>query len=362
MFKQYTIPIFVPHLGCNYDCVFCNQVRITGKSTTVSGADVISTIEEYLSYFDKAEDRRLEVGFFGGSFTGIEPKIQEELLSIAYDYKTKGKIQGIRLSTRPDFIDMETIERLKKYGVDIVELGVQSMTQEVLDAAGRGHKVKDVYDAAKMLKDNGIGLGLQMMVGLPKDTIEKSRHTALEFIKMKPECVRIYPTLVIKDTQLEKLYLRGKFKPIDFNTSIDGVSDFLMMFELNDINVIRVGLQPTDNMQLGKDIVAGPFHPSYGQFALSKIYLKIIEEALVGVKTNEKNLKILANNKYISAIAGQKSSNKKYLLEKYGFKNVVFQGADIDNKDLILEIEDVQKVLKYKESIKLYLDKKIKTS
>ena len=148
MTKQYTIPVFVPHLGCPFDCVFCNQRKITGKSTSIKKEEVINTIEEYLSYFDR--EVRLEVGFFGGSFTGIDEDIQEDLLAIAYEYKKAGKIDGIRLSTRPDFIDMKVVERLKKYSVDIVELGVQSLTQEVLDSSGRGHTTDVVYRASEI--------------------------------------------------------------------------------------------------------------------------------------------------------------------------------------------------------------------
>lgn len=356
MVKQYTIPIFVPHLGCPFDCVFCNQRRITGKSTDIDEGHVRDTIEEYLSYFNR--EVRLEVGFFGGSFTGIEEEIQDRLLKIAYDYKLAGKIHGIRLSTRPDFIDGPTIERLKKYRVDTVELGVQSLKQDVLDASGRGHDVEAVHRASKLLKDNGIGLGLQMMVGLPGDSYEKSKYTVEEFIKLKPQCVRIYPTLVVKDTYLEKMYLTGKFNPIDIHTSIDYVSEYLMMFEYNDIKVIRVGLQPTENIQLGKDVVAGPFHPSYGQLVESNIYKKLIEYHLDMFGSMDEALIITSNNKNISSIVGHKASNKKYLISKHGFKHIEFRKDEsYEGKDFSMAMGDVEKYIDYRKSLGLYLNR-----
>lgn len=355
MTKQYTIPVFVPHLGCPFDCVFCNQRKITGKSTSIKKEEVINTIEEYLSYFDR--EVRLEVGFFGGSFTGIDEDIQEDLLAIAYEYKKAGKIDGIRLSTRPDFIDMKVVERLKNYSVDIVELGVQSLTQEVLDSSGRGHTTDVVYRASELLKENNIGLGLQMMVGLPEDSFERSRHTVEEFIRLEPSCVRIYPTLVVKDTYMERLYLNGRYRPLDMNTSIDYVSEYLMMFEYAGINVIRVGLQATENMQLGRDVVAGPFHPSYGQLVESEIYRKLLKFHLDKMDTSSCKAVIYANTRDISSIVGQKSSNRKFLEASYKFDSVEFRKDDsFTGKDFRIKLDDIEKYVDYRESLGLYLN------
>lgn len=357
MTKQYTIPIFVPHLGCPFDCVFCNQRRITGKSTNISEEEVVDTIEEYLTYFDR--DARLEIGFFGGSFTGIDDNIQDRLLKIAYDYKSQGKIDGIRLSTRPDFIDDKVITRLKKYDVDIVELGVQSLDQEVLNASGRGHSIEVVYEASEKLKKSGLGLGLQMMVGLPLDDFSKGKHTVEEFIGLDPECVRIYPTLVVKDTYLERLFLTNKYTPLDIETAVEYISDYLIMFENKDINVIRIGLQPTENMQLGRDVISGPFHPSFGQLVESNIYRKILDHYLLDLENLSEDLTIYSNKKNISSIVGQKGINREYLKNKYGFKRINFLKDDrVKGKDFSIGIGKENLYIDYKNSLNLYLNKK----
>ena len=224
--RYFIIPIFVPHLGCPHDCVFCNQKRITGLSTDITIEDARRIIEEHLATFPK-ENRTVEVAFFGGSFTGIDRSIQESLLSLAYSYKESGRIDGIRLSTRPDYIDEAILDLLTKYGVDTVELGVQSLDEEVLYKSGRGHNREVVYKAAELIKSYGINLGLQMMLGLVDDTREKSINTAKELIALDPYCVRIYPTLVIKDTYLEKLYLNKEYRPLTVEEAVDWASDIL---------------------------------------------------------------------------------------------------------------------------------------
>ncbi len=339
MSKHYIIPVFVPHLGCPHDCVFCNQKKITSSSTDITPKDVENTIEEYLSYFKPNSFK--EVAFYGGSFTAIDMDIQKSLLEIPFKYKKAGIIDEIRLSTRPDAINEEILDNLKRYTVDIIELGVQSMDKEVLDASGRGHGTLDVFKAAKLIKDYGFKLGLQMMVGLPKDNLKKDIKTAEEFIKIKPDCVRIYPTLVIKDTYLEKQLLDGKYKALNLDEAIYISTILLMMFYLNNINVIRVGLQPTDNIQLGKDVVEGPFHPAFRQLVESNIYRKIIVHYLNinNIDTRGKVLEIQANEKSISNIAGQKSSNIKYLVQKFGFNKVKIYEKDMDSRYIIITIE-----------------------
>lgn len=357
MTKQYTIPIFVPHYGCPFDCVFCNQKRITGYSTDVNGDTVRNTIEEYLSYFDR--EARIEVGFFGGSFTGIDEKIQRELLQIAKEYKIKGKIDGIRLSTRPDFIDQDILCLLKEYSVDTIELGVQSLNDGVLLKSGRGHTSKDVYKAIELIQSNGINLGLQMMTGLPGDDFNKSLDTCIEFIKINPYCVRIYPTLIIKDTYLERAYLEGKYKPLELKKAITDVAIYLMLFELENIDVIRVGLQATDNIQLYKDVVAGPFHPSFKQLVQSYIYMEILELHLKDLQTENSRLIINANNKDISSIVGQKGINKNELYNKYKFKDIKFNGnLEFETGSIEIKIDNYSKTINYKKTIELILKEK----
>ena len=212
MKKHYIIPIFVPHLGCPNDCVFCNQKSISGQTKQVTKEDVKEIIEEHLKYIKK--DSKVEVAFFGGSFTGIEEEKQEELLSAAYEYIKQKKVESIRISTRPDYIDKKILKRLKKYKVKTIELGVQSANDYILKKAGRGHTFNDVEKASKLIRWYGFNLGHQMMVGLPESTTVDEINTAKQLIKLKPKMVRIYPVLVLKGTKLEKDYQDEKYKAL----------------------------------------------------------------------------------------------------------------------------------------------------
>lgn len=348
MTRHYIIPIFVPHFGCPHDCVFCNQKKITGLSTTITSTEVENIIKEYLKYF-KA-DSFIEIAFYGGSFTAIDINTQSELLEVPYKYKQKGLVNEIRLSTRPDAIDSQILDNLKKYGVNTIELGCQSLNDEVLNNSNRGHTSFDVYKSAELIRAHGFNLGLQMMVGLPGDTLEKSLNTALEFIKLKPYCVRIYPTLVIKETYLEKVYLNNLYSPLSIEESIDITTPILILFYLHNINVIRVGLQPTDNIQLGKDVVAGPFHPAYRQLVESNIFKLIIDNCIknYNVETKGQIMKIESRNKNISNISGQKSSNISYLKEKHGFKKIQIFSSNVEDDYFNIIIGEVE----YKVNIK----------
>lgn len=331
----YIIPIFVPHFGCPHDCVFCNQRRITGLSTDVTQDYVKKTIEEHLATFPK-RDIVVEVAFYGGSFTGIPKEIQRELLSIPLEFKNQGRIKAIRLSTRPDYIDDDILNLLKEYDVDTIELGVQSLCDDVLYESGRGHNSKQVYMASKLIKEHGFNLGLQMMIGLVGDSREKSIFTGKEFVKLRPYCVRIYPTLIIKDTYLEKLYHQEKYKPLTLEEAIDISTDLIMLFEYNDINVIRVGLQPTENINFGKDVIAGPFHPSFRQLVESNKYKILLKDYLDKLKLDYdgKDLTIYVHQKNISNLVGQKSSNMKYFKDRYNFKNIRVYKKDLP-KDIV---------------------------
>ena len=209
MKKQYIIPIFVPHLGCPNDCTFCNQKKISGQMKNVTEEDVRNTIEHYLELY-KEKNSYKEVAFFGGSFTGIDVETQNKFLSIAYEYIKNKQIDSIRISTRPDYIDKETLKRLKKFKVKTIELGVQSTNDYILKRCKRGHNFEDVKKASKLIRRAGIKLGHQMMVGLPDSTRIDEMNTARDLVKLKPKMIRIYPVLVIRDTELEKEYLRRR--------------------------------------------------------------------------------------------------------------------------------------------------------
>ena len=324
--KKRIIPIFVPHRGCPHDCIFCNQKKITGVSTEVTSEDVRNIIEEYLPTIDN--DASVEVAFFGGSFTAIDEDIQNDLLEVAKEYVEKGLIQDIRMSTRPDCISEDILNRLKEYKVSIIELGVQSMDKNVLIDSVRGHDTEEVIKSAKLIKESGIKLGLQMMVGLPSDTEKKCIATARKFIELKPDCVRIYPTLVVKDTGLEVLLNKGEYKPFTLEQSIQIVKKLLALFYVNNINVIRVGLQATEDIQVGKAVVDGPHHPAFRELAESEMIKDYL--IYITVKTNKKN---------VSKIIGNKKSNSTYMKNKLKI-NLKTKEEDIDINDLEIVLDD----------------------
>lgn len=338
--KHYIIPVFVPHFGCPHDCVFCNQKKITGLSTNVRAEEVENIILTHLEYFRK--DSFIEVAFYGGSFTAIDLNTQKELLKIPYEYKKKGIIDEIRLSTRPDAIDDEILSNLKDYGVNTIELGVQSLDLEVLEQSDRGHSVDDVYNAVKLIRQYDFKLGLQMMLGLPGDSFQKSLRTCMDFINIDPDCVRIYPTLVIKDTYLERLCIEGIYKPLTLEEAVAQSTLFLILFYLKDIDVIRVGLQPTENIQLGKDVIAGPFHPAFRQLVEANIY-KVLFDSYFSehdILKEKEELIIEAHRSKISLISGQHSVNTKYLKEKYRFSKIKLYEKEVDKNIINITIGD----------------------
>lgn len=339
MSKHYIIPIFVPHLGCPHDCIFCNQRKIASSLEDITEGDIRETIERYLSYFK--ENSFIEIAFYGGSFTAIDIEKQKSFLNIALEYKDKGVVDEIRLSTRPDAINDSILLHLEDYKVDTIELGVQSLCDDVLYKSGRGHNTKDVYQAVELIRNYNFKLGLQMMIGLPGDTFERSLFTARKFIDLKPECVRIYPTLVIKNTALESLRSENKYIPLTLNKAVQWCTYLLVEFYTNDINVIRVGLQPTENIQLGKDVVDGPFHPAFKQLVESNIFKIVLSNYIdsTNIETNGKVLKIYSNSKNISDIAGQKSKNIDFLKSNYNFKDVKVYSKKMFKNILDIEIE-----------------------
>ncbi|WP_270505076.1 elongator complex protein 3 [Paraclostridium sordellii] len=340
--KKRIIPIFVPHRGCPHDCIFCNQKKITGVSTDITSDDVRNIIEEYLKTIDK--DASVEVAFFGGSFTAIDIDIQRNLLSVAKEYVDKNIIDDIRMSTRPDCINDEILTMLKEYKVSIIELGVQSLDDKVLIDSVRGHSDKDVFESAELIKKYGINLGLQMMIGLPSDTEEKCIYTAKKFIDLKPDCVRVYPTLVVKETGLEKLLQENKYNPFSLKESIDIVKKVLVLFYINNVNVIRVGLQATEDIAIGKEVLAGPYHPAYRELVESKMYGDYIEY-LIKKYNAKKNIDVLVNKKNVSRILGNKKSNVKNLKEKYGVL--------LKTKESEISINELAFIIDDKETLKI---------
>lgn len=321
--KMKIIPIFVPHVGCKNDCVFCNQKTITGKGTVrVNSQYAIDIVEEFKKTIDK--DTPTEIAFFGGSFTAIDKNLQEELLVVAKHYKDAGVVQRIRMSTRPDAIDNEILDLQKKYSVDIIELGIQSLDDEVLRKSNRGHTRKDSENASKLIKEYGFTLGHQIMPGLPGSSIEKEKMTCDDSISMRPDIVRIYPTLVIKGTELLQMYVKCLYKPLTMKYAVDITAYMYSKYMINNIKVIRIGLQNTDSIDEGADVVGGPFHSAFRQLVEQKLYLNSIVEIIKDKELESKSIKILADNRIISELVGQNKSNTIKIKNMFNIKKISF--------------------------------------
>ena len=208
--RESIIPVFVPHLGCPHACVFCNQRRISGRERPATAEDVICAVEKAAALPHHGAKRQL--AFYGGSFTAIPAEQQLPLLQAAREELRRGRIDSIRLSTRPDAIDDEILNRLEQYGVETIELGAQSMDEEVLRRSGRGHTARDVERSARLIKERGFRLILQMMTGLPGATAESDLTTAKQLAALKPDGVRVYPTVIVRDTALYDLWQAGKYQ------------------------------------------------------------------------------------------------------------------------------------------------------
>ena len=291
MKKEYIIPIFVPHLGCPNSCTFCNQKTISGQAKQVTAKEVKETIEYYLSNF-KDDNKYVEVAFFGGSFTGIEEEVQEELLQAAFDFIKQKKVNSIRISTRPDYIDKKILKRLKKYKVKTIELGVQSTNDYILARCQRGHTFEDVKKASKLIRRKHFILGHQMMVGLPESTKLDEINTTKSLIKLKPKIVRIYPVLVIKGTKLEEEYRNNEYIPLTVNQAVERCKEIVTLFNKKNIRVIRIGLQNTNTIDEPghneSEVVAGPYHPAFRQLVESSMWYDSVVEEKKQKKTKEK--------------------------------------------------------------------------
>ena len=311
MIRHYNIPVFVPHKGCPNDCVFCNQKKITGQQEDRNFEETERIIEETLSTMERPYFA--EIAFFGGSFTGIPKEQQKAYLEIAKKYINSGKVDGIRLSTRPDYISTEILDMLKSYGVTAVELGAQSMDDEVLCKNRRGHTADMTKKAVKLLKEYGFETGLQMMTGMYGSDSEKDIFTGKEIANLHPDTVRIYPTIVLGDTELERLYKSGQYLPPELDESVEVCATLHRIFNEKGIRVIRIGLQSTDIICEKGSIVAGAYHSAFGDLVKSRIMRDEIE---CRVKQGEKVITVPANK--ISVAVGQKRCNIRYIKEKYG--------------------------------------------
>ncbi|MBE6845102.1 MAG: radical SAM protein [Ruminococcus sp.] len=315
------ISIFVPHAGCPQQCSFCNQKTISGSQCQPTAEDVHRICSQAM---EQIRDRKnTEIAFFGGSFTAIDRSYMTELLKAAKCYLGENGFKGIRISTRPDFIDNEVLKLLKSYGVTSIELGAQSMVNRVLTANERGHTAEDVYRACQLIKNHGFELGLQMMVGLYQSTWNDENKTAKRIMKIHPDTVRIYPVVVLEGTKLAELYKSGEYQLMEFDDMVQYCGILLRDFDRTGIKVIKCGLHASDGVE--GDMVAGYYHPAFRELCESSMY-RLIMEDMIFDKAQEENAEycselerciFAANPSCISKALGHKKSNVEYFKKNF---------------------------------------------
>lgn len=315
------IPVFIPHLGCKKQCVFCSQTKITGVDR--AEPDLARELERVRGIIESSLETLnsdAEIAFFGGSFTGIGEERMTALLRLASGY-LGGKIKGIRCSTRPDYIDRHICDILKEYGVTSVELGVQSTSQRVLDLCRRGHTVEDSEKAIKLLKEYGFEAGGQMMVGLPGATAEDEVRTARDIVSFGADTTRIYPTVVFENTPLYDMTIRGEYLPLSMEDALSRCASCARVFIESGVKILRIGLHASENMTSAP---YGATHPAMGELAEGEIYYSIIKE--MAEKEEESELTFLIPRGSLSKCIGHKGRNR----ERYASLGKTIRFAETD--------------------------------
>ena len=320
------IPIFIPHAGCPHQCVFCNQKTISGQKTVaLEGAK--EQINRWLERIKPSVEN--EAAFYGGSFTGLDITLQKELLALTDELLAQKVIGSVRLSTRPDYIDEERLELLRAHGVKLVELGVQSLDNEVLAAAERGHTAEQVVNAVALLKNYGFKVGVQLMVGMPKQDFASVKATVEKVLALKPDIARIYPLLVIKGTPLAKSYEVGEFEPLSLEEAVEQAAYMYQHLSEAGVKIIRVGLQPDDELCAEGNIIAGPFHPSMGELVQSYLLREKLTPQILEGSRNGEGVLVLCPRKLESKVRGMRNGNLKYWNLLVAPKKFIIKSAEI---------------------------------
>ena len=336
MKKHINIPIFIPHMGCPNNCVFCNQRSISGHQS-FDRSSVEREIKEVLSTLEGEAYR--EIAFFGGSFTGIDRELMIYLLEIAKRYIDAGEVQGIRLSTRPDYISEEILDILKLYGVTAVELGIQSMSQTVLDSSKRGHGTAITERACALVKEYGFELVGQMMIGLPGADVEAEKYTARRICEMGADFARVYPTVVFYETELCDMARRGEYAPLSDDEAVMRTKEVLRVFDRFGVPCIRVGLCASENLSDEESVYGGANHSAIGELAMGEVYYdKICEELDKNTDLRGSGLVIYGGIGSTSKISGQNRRNKIRICKKYGFNKIkILEKSEIIGYNIILD-------------------------
>jgi len=332
--KPFIIPIFIPHAGCPHRCVFCNQSSITGVDSKPPGISISDQVERFLKYKSKRRNF-VQIAFFGGNFLGIKADEIKRLLAEAAEFVQAGRIGSIRFSTRPDTVDGHRLNMIKEFPVATIELGVQSMDDRVLSATQRGHTASDTEKAIQRLKQLNYEIGLQLMVGLPGDTPARLRASARRVARLRPDFIRIYPTVVLADSPLAKWYKNGRYTPLSLTEAVAEVKDIYGIFKKENIRVIRMGLQATEDLEKDSTMLAGPYHAAFGHLVYSAIFLDMAVAALKSHRTTGGKVALPVHPRSISKMRGLENRNINLLKEKFKLKSVeVIPDASLDEEQL----------------------------
>jgi len=321
--KNRIIPVFVPHLGCPNHCVFCNQCKISGAVQPVTPAEVDSALSAAGYVSDHGE-----LAFYGGSFTAIPEYRQRILLEAAQPYRQCGFLTAIRVSTRPDAISREKLSLLRYYGVETIELGAQSMDDSVLRISGRGHTAEDTRRASSLIREEGFRLILQMMTGLPGSDPERDYQTAEELRNLRPDGVRIYPTVILRDTPLERLWRSGEYRAHTVMDAIQTCTPIVELFQKSGIPILRLGLNPTEALS-GGEAVAGAYHPALGEMVYSRIWLQKAQQAIRKARLTSRRIRVIVPVNRISMMTGAHQCNLLALRFQFGLEEVSVCGEAI---------------------------------
>ncbi len=335
--KPFIIPIFIPHSGCPHQCIFCNQRAITGISGAIPSANEIHClVDKFLGYKRKNRDRT-ELSFYGGNFLGLAPDRIQSLLDPVVPFVKSKKIDGIRFSTRPDTIDKDRLNQIHAYPISTIELGVQSMDNRVLKQAHRGHTAEDTVQAVTLLKEKNYQIGLQMMTGLPGDNDALCLASARQIIALKPDFVRIYPTLVIAGSPLADLYQKNKYLPQPIDECVALLKRLYLLFQENRIDVIRMGLQASDELDDPSTVLAGPYHPALGHMVFSKIFLDAAAKKIRKKTSPNDTVTITVHPRNLSRMQGLNKKNIVALKQLFDIRNLdLTTDATLESDDVVV--------------------------
>jgi|TARA_B110000438_G_scaffold301945_1_gene358175 histone acetyltransferase (RNA polymerase elongator complex component) len=325
--ERLIIPIFIPHQGCPYRCAFCDQKNISGVSNKADKEMIESTLNQYLGEVDSGSlPLKREVAFYGGSFTGLPMERQRSLFSIVQPWLEDGTIQSIRVSTHPLFINEDVLTSLLKFGVKTVELGIQSTDQNVLELSGRKCTWSAMDTAVKKIRDFGFNLGLQMMSGLPGDSEETFYQTVEDVLNWNPDFVRIYPTLVIKNTEIHEMFLRKEFVPWSLDRTVGTLKNVVLKFRQRNIPIVRLGLHAEPSML--ENFVAGPYHPSIRYLIDCEIGFDELSSIVKRLPESNKKICFQVPSKKLSLYKGHKLENVRKLKELFNLDEIAFEPSE----------------------------------